>query len=121
MNEAYLKGCLVKALRHEMPGSVVYRHEDQFTAGIPDISVTWREHTAWIEVKFDRPGRRAKITPAQQLALQQLPGILITYVLFKDGGKQTHVSGSGISGSYDGFNHGMIAKSLSYHMEGILR
>lgn len=30
----------------------IYKHADQFTAGIPDRSFTWRGRTSWVEFKF---------------------------------------------------------------------
>ena len=65
MNEAELKGKLVKRLRKDLAGSVVFRHEDQFTAGIPDISVTWNGLTCWIEVKHVTPKKPFKATGLQ--------------------------------------------------------
>jgi hypothetical protein len=110
MNETYLKKCLTRELRKRMPTAVVYRHEDAFTAGIPDISVTFLAQTSWIEVKFDRPGRQAKVTPAQALALKQLPGLLVRYQLDKDGSKTTRFEGLGLDGRYvDGFAHERVA------------
>jgi len=50
-NEKTLQAQLAKALRQAMPGSVVFRHEDVMTAGIPDISVTWHGRTFWLELK----------------------------------------------------------------------
>lgn len=84
MNEAYLKQRLVKAIKEKMPGAVVVRHEDQFTAGIPDISITWAGVTSWVEVKYSRAGRRARVTPLQRAALDRLfaagaPAYLLEY------------------------------------------
>ena len=92
MNEAGLKGQLAKSLRAELPGAVVYRHEDSFTAGIPDLSVTWRGRTVWVEVKLDRPGRKARVTEAQHQALAQLPGYLVTYGSDSSGLKSVRIA-----------------------------
>lgn len=56
MNEAYLKKRLKESLRVVMPGCVVYRHEDKFSGGVPDLSVTWGGVTSWIEVKYEKNG-----------------------------------------------------------------
>ena len=55
MNESTIKSALVKTLRLALPGFVVIRHEDRFTAGVPDISVTGHGLTSWWEVKFANP------------------------------------------------------------------
>ena len=72
MNEATLKRALVKAMRTTMPGAVVFRHEDRFTAGIPDISVTWAGITTWWEVKYSPIGRNSTVTKLQGYTLEQL-------------------------------------------------
>jgi hypothetical protein len=61
MTEAVVKGELVKKLRKGIPWAVTLRHEDQFTAGIPDISVTGgpvvkdvgsARRVVWLEIKY---------------------------------------------------------------------
>lgn len=58
MNEATLKQGLVKEIKRTIPNVVVFRHEDKFTAGIPDLSVSYlrgetaRPFTHWLEVKY---------------------------------------------------------------------
>lgn len=79
MNEAGLKGDLARRLRR-LRGVVVYRHEDKFTGGVPDVSVTRGPRVAWIEVKYRRAdGQVAEFTELQRLALQDLKGMLVTY------------------------------------------
>ncbi len=84
MNEGTLKSALREALVAEMPGAVVISHISAFPSGTPDRSVTWGGHTSWIEVKYSRPGRRAKATPLQQGVLTELatagaPAYLVEY------------------------------------------
>ena len=84
MNEAYLKKRLREALAEVMPDCVVIRHEDKFSAGVPDLSVTWAGRTAWVEVKYARTGRPARTTALQDLMLKRLasagaPALLVTY------------------------------------------
>jgi len=79
VNEATCKAGLAKTLRTLRPDAVVYRHEDQFTAGIPDLSVTAYGCTVWVEVKYNRPGRKGKLTPIQARALTRLRGLLLVY------------------------------------------
>lgn len=60
VNEASLKGDLVRELRASLPGAVVLRHEDKITSGIPDISVTLGRVTTWLEVKLAAPSFSSK-------------------------------------------------------------
>lgn len=60
MREGKLKSDLVNRLRARLHGAVVLRHEDEATAGVPDISITHKRRTVWIEVKFANPRVRGK-------------------------------------------------------------
>ncbi len=84
MNEATLKGNLMAALKATMPGGVGFRHEDKFRGGISDISWTWAGTTSWIEVKYERVGRRSPLTALQAATLAALaragaPAYALTY------------------------------------------
>ena len=74
--EDWFKGGLCSEMREIMPGSVVLRHEDQFTPGIPDISSSWIKHTIWIEAKAvcPTPGRELRTTGKQVLTCTRLEG-----------------------------------------------
>lgn len=54
-------------------GGLVLKHADRFTGGIPDLSVTVRGVTTWIEVKVD--GNVA--TPLQLWTMRQLGRALL--------------------------------------------
>lgn len=56
MNEAQVVRRLVAALKVRLPGAVIFKHADMVTAGIPDISVTWRGKVDWLEVKYLKAG-----------------------------------------------------------------
>lgn len=60
MTEAELKDRLVEYLRNTIPRAIVFRHEDKNTAGIPDITITLRGRTLWLEVKFANPDIRGR-------------------------------------------------------------
>lgn len=80
MTEAALKGQLVGALRLHLRGAVVLRHEDKNTAGIPDISVTYRGRTVWLEVKYANPrvsGRGLQKVTCLRLAEQGVCWFLV--------------------------------------------
>lgn len=85
MTEAQCKAALCKVLRAELPGGVVFRHEDAWTGGIPDISISNNGLTVWVEVKLDRPGRPGKLTALQNYNLTKLQGVLLHYQVDKDG------------------------------------
>lgn len=42
-------------IRRHLPTAVAIRHEDQFTHGIPDLSVSLAGRTTWWEVKYADP------------------------------------------------------------------
>jgi hypothetical protein len=70
VTEASLKGDLVEKLRKKQPTWVIFRHEDKSTSGIPDISITGRGNTIWIEVKFANPDYKS--TGIQELTMLRL-------------------------------------------------
>ena len=43
------------ALKTQLPQAVALRHEDLYTAGIPDLSVTLAGRTSWWEIKYADP------------------------------------------------------------------
>lgn len=92
MKEADLKRALCAAIREALPGAVVYRHEDMFATGMPDISVTLSGRVVWIEVKFEKLGRKSKPTELQEAALRKLGGVLVTYGLARDGRRAVSVT-----------------------------
>jgi hypothetical protein len=77
MDETYLKGRLVKQMRSAFPDAVIFRHEDYFTAGIPDISMTWLHNTLWIEIKHAKPSIKGK--KIQAYTCDKLNGIYVVY------------------------------------------
>jgi hypothetical protein len=90
VNESELKSGLKVRLVARFPRAVVLRHEDQYTAGIPDMSFTLGL-TTWIEVKLERSssgfkrGRRIQRHTAQRLALV---GECV-YVIYRESPKST--------------------------------
>ena len=53
--ESELKAALMRELRAQLPGYVHLRHEDRFTSGHPDISITGCGRTTWLEAKHATP------------------------------------------------------------------
>lgn len=54
MTEATLTRELIKILKYKLLGSIIIKHADRFTVGIPDASITWAGTTSWLEVKYIR-------------------------------------------------------------------
>lgn len=100
-SERILKAALCRRLR-TLPGVVVFRHEDRFTGGIPDISVSRDWKTVWIEVKFDR----GCVTRLQDVVLERLRGFLVTY---RENRTYVIVYGTARNYVYDGYDHDSVA------------
>ena len=80
MTEKELKDGFVRVFRTLVPAAVVLRHEDKNTAGIPDISITYRGRTVWIEVKYADPffdGRGLQKLTCLRLAVQGICWYLV--------------------------------------------
>lgn len=122
MKEADLKRRLVKALGSSLPGAVIYRHEDTFTAGIPDISVTWGGITSWWEVKYEPLGRTSKATRLQlhelkRLGAETVSGLITYRDRKREGGQRVLIEVHGPSGLLDpiaitNYNHHEVAEVL---------
>jgi hypothetical protein len=54
----------------ELPGFMLYRHEDMMTSGIPDLSATGWGKTSWYEFKHGTPDfEKNELQEAQNLRL----------------------------------------------------
>lgn len=71
MTEASVRSALVKKLRAYKDWTVL-RHEDHYTSGIPDISVTGNNITSWWECKLRRQGQPLSTKGIQQFLVEQL-------------------------------------------------
>jgi len=70
MTETVLVSALVQTLRKAFPSFVIFKHADKFTFGVPDISVTGRMKTTWLEVKYADPTFLS--SGVQELAMKRL-------------------------------------------------
>jgi hypothetical protein len=65
----------VLAYYREM-GAVVYKLNDGFTVGIPDMPVTWNRNTTWVEAKstegYENPVKRVSYDQLQLRQMQKL-------------------------------------------------
>ena len=128
MRESDLKRRLVKAILATHPGAVVYRHEDAFTAGIPDISVTWAGLTSWWEVKHEPLGRTSKLTKLQEhelrrLARQTVAGCITYRERVRAGGKVTvlelftPLASENPITQWPGYSHASVVEAIHvYHI-----
>lgn len=81
MTEVTVRGTLLAFLRKELKKFVIIRHEDRFTKGIPDLSVTGEGKTSWWEIKLLNP--RLISSSVQELTMIKLAEAGIAfYVLF---------------------------------------
>lgn len=56
MTEADITQDLLKVLKSRLPGADVWKIADRSTIGRPDVAITWRGFTSWLEVKLLRQG-----------------------------------------------------------------
>ncbi len=119
-SESTLKSALVKLARAAMPQAVILRHEDQYTAGIPDISCTHKGLTIWWEVKYARPAVRDR--GIQHLTCRRLGTFGRCYYLVyqeKRGKKKTFIVHPNNLDEFEdstqcinGFNHKWVVQQM---------
>jgi hypothetical protein len=75
----------MRQLQTELPDALPLRHEDLFTKGIPDLSISYAGLTSWWEVKYADP--YCKTTKVQRYLCEQLDrrGFLCRYLIFRRG------------------------------------
>lgn len=124
MTEATLKSALVKELRL-IPNAVVMRHEDRFTHGIPDISVTLNGIGSWYEVKFANPKFQSK--GIQELTMLRLAvtstARYIVYSCRKDEDARTYLVHPSDIGKnpleWDAYYNGFAHKWIADYVRGV--
>lgn len=93
MTESRLMAACLKMLRAELPGAVIFKHADARSSGVPDVSITWRGKTIWIEFKFGSTIKWAN--GLQQLTCRRLAHAGACWVvLYKEHGnaiRQTYI------------------------------
>lgn len=129
MTESHFTRKLLRALRRTLPKSVIFKHADLFTAGVPDFSATFQGCTTWVEVKrypatyvalghlTIRPAR--DVTALQWETLYKLGrGYLVAYT--PAGCCVTHVAGHRAAADYVRcrvLGQGELVKALSIIIE----
>ena len=121
MNELELQKNLISAIRLGLRGSVVFKHSDRLTSGIPDLSVSWLGRTTWLEIKFANPKFIGK--GIQKKVMQDLSRVAkCAYVIFahrKTGGLETVVIAPDSVDDWEscldvapGFDYGFVVQYL---------
>ena len=122
MNEAQLKGALIKEARILLPTSyVVIRHEDRFTHGLPDISVTGNRITSWWECKLANPNFSSKgIQELTMLRLMRSGFAFYIVWVYNEIGRYTYIVNPNDIGkpitewthSVEGFDHKWLVEEI---------
>lgn len=111
MSESILSSQLVRELVAGLPGAVVFKLADGYTAGVPDIVVTWHDVSIWLEVKYVHP--RLKLRGLQHTRLLQLERAgYARYVIFDAVTQQTQIVRP--SEVHDRFRKGFNIRDLGY-------
>lgn len=82
MKETDLTTKLAERFRKTIRNSIVFKHADSYTHGIPDISVTAHGHTSWWEIKYANP--KFASTGIQELNCLKLARVSICYYVIFD-------------------------------------
>jgi hypothetical protein len=111
MTEATVRAALVKKLR-QYKDWIVLRHEDHYTSGIPDISVTGNKITSWWETKYQK-GFSLVNKGIQQYTLEQLAKHGYAYYLIYTP-EQVAIVEPSLSDSkiFPGINHSEVVKYI---------
>lgn len=80
-SEKTFKRRLVSVLRDQLPGSVIFSHNERIVVGVPDLSVTWNGRTVWLELKLF-PVRWS--SGAQELSVKRLARAGLCFVVLYD-------------------------------------
>lgn len=75
MNEQQMRSKLREAIEEVMPNAVVFRLEDMYTAGVPDIPVTNFGRTLWVEAKAPDVTSEKRSRKLQRLNMVRLSGV----------------------------------------------
>ena len=83
VTEVTVRRDLKKALQARLPNAMILRHEDLYTSGIPDLSISYAGKTSWWEIKYADP--HCKTTRIQQHTCTQLnlQGFCCRYIIFR--------------------------------------
>lgn len=85
LTEVTVRRELMHALQAGLPSAVALRYEDRYTRGIPDLSISWRGHTSFWEIKYADP--HCVTSKVQHYLCEQLDthGFHCRYIIFQRG------------------------------------
>jgi hypothetical protein len=94
-SETALKHELMEVLRSSLPRFVSLRHEDKFSSGHPDISITGNGTTTWIEAKVLDLRVKTRSKGIQQLTMLRLASVshafYVVWRYARNGEVSTHI------------------------------
>lgn len=95
MTERTLTTKLMATLKRGLRGTLILKHSDRWTNGIPDLSVSYLGSTFWFEIKFLRRGRKLTeiIDGTQTLVCHQLENTTgrCWFVVYEEHPKRTSI------------------------------
>lgn len=84
MTEAEITASLLERLRDSWKTAVVFKHDDNLTFGIPDMSVSGHGITSWWEIKVARDGK-IDDNPQQNFTCKRLFAVVpCFYIIFEE-------------------------------------
>jgi hypothetical protein len=84
VTEQTIKRALMTAIKTLTPEAVAIRHEDKFSAGIPDLSYSLNGRTTWWEVKYADP-RLVSQGVQRHLCSRLDAASLCRYIIYQQG------------------------------------
>lgn len=97
MNELTRTRKLVQDLSSGLNGSVVIKHTDSHTQGVPDISVTWAGITSWWEAKLIKKNKIIGREVQNEMMRRMERAGLAYYVIYNDKGEVYITSPSNVA------------------------
>lgn len=82
MTEADVREPCVKLLRDSLPGATIFRLEDKFAAGVPDMVIDYATLTSWGEFKLSDPKRYPKPPHVRSRGLQTVRMLQVRHGYF---------------------------------------
>lgn len=111
--ESHISRTLVRRLRIALPNAVVFKHNDASTAGIPDISVTYKRRTLWLEVKR---GHHFNDRTSQHVTMLRLGAVgMAYYVLYGNSTVIVRPDGSPVVASPQPLDHDFVISFVEHH------
>jgi hypothetical protein len=124
MTETTLVSSLSDIFRLTLKGYIVFKHHDQFTHGVPDLSVTGVGRTSWLECKYANPDFKSE--GIQELTMLRLAATSFArYVIYdasKNGRRTLIVEPRHLANWRDGafmrgFDHDFVVETIRQQHE----